>query len=91
MAFNCVNQKTSNALRGQSAIVTLNSSQEGLMSQLVLGQVATISSSGNTGTVSMIDLYGNTFRVAPIAPNKRFDSTSTPGFLNVTDVITITT
>lgn len=89
--INVTNRTASQTLRGQDAIVTLDSTDTGdNLPSIEVGQLCTIDSSSNTGTVSFVDYFGNTFRITPIQPDKDLSSTSTPGILAVDETITIT-
>lgn len=86
-----INQLASSALRGQSVIVYLNSAETlAKLSTITKGQKAVITSSSKVGYVSFVDYPGNSYEVTPVTPDARFDSTTTPGILNATEVITLT-
>jgi hypothetical protein len=70
------NRVAASALRGQSVKVTLDSTDSAQLATMVLGTVCTASGSSNTGVISSIDVYGTSFEVTPIQPNKRFDGTA---------------
>lgn len=90
MSLQCSNTKSSVALRGGAAIVTL-SGAEALtkLPQIVVGYKATMGSSANVGYVSSVDSYGVSFQVTPRNPDEFFESI-TPGYLNNGELITIT-
>jgi hypothetical protein len=73
MATTVTNRVASSALRGQGVKVTLDSTDSANLATMVLGTVCTASGSSNTGTIAEIDVYGNSFIVAPISPATRFD------------------
>lgn len=80
----------SSALRGQDAIVHLNSSDTlNVLPTLTVGQVCTVSSSSNTGNISSIDYKGNSFHITPTMPSDNLASSSTPGVLVSGETITI--
>lgn len=84
-----VNKVLANALRGQSVIVTVDSTEAVTkLPNVTVGQKATISSSSRYGYVESVDLYGMSFKVAPRNPDLRFDSTAL-GFLSVDETITL--
>lgn len=83
----CTNRTAAPALRGQGVKVTVNQAEQTELADLVLGATVT-AASGKTGTIASIDLDGYSFIVNPTQPNGYFDSTATPGVLNVGDVIT---
>jgi hypothetical protein len=76
MSTTVTNRVAASALRGESVKVTLDSTDSAKLATMVLGTVCTASGSSNTGTISAIDVYGNSFEVTPIQPNKRFDGTA---------------
>jgi len=89
MATVVTNQSSSSALRGQSAIVTLNATDAANLSSFTVGQQCVVGSSSKVGYISEIDLRGKTFRVIPRTPDLKFDSTTTPGLLNASDTVSI--
>lgn len=89
MAITVTNQVASQALRGQNVKVTLNGSDAAQLSNINIGDVCTISTSNNTGTIYSIDLYGNSFEITPIQPNYDCHG-SIPGYLNATDTVVVT-
>lgn len=83
------NTKSSPALNGQSALVTLSGAEaDANFSDLYEGQLCTIGSSSKTGHIGSIDALGISFKVIPAMPNTRFDSTDTPGILEAEDTVT---
>jgi hypothetical protein len=78
------------ALNGQAAKVTLSASEAiTYLSTLTLGQAATVTSSSKTGTICEIDVDGLSFLVRPASDAARFDSTTTPAVLAVSETITV--
>jgi hypothetical protein len=90
MATNFTNRKASQALDGQTVIVTLNSSDSANLGLVEEGMLAT-HSNGKTGTVRRVDYEGHQFQVEPIQPNMNFSSVSTYGYLAVGDVVSVNT
>jgi hypothetical protein len=88
MSITVTNQVASQALRGQNVKVTLDSSDAGQLANINIGDLCTISTSSNTGTVYSIDSYGNSFEITPIQPDKNCVG-SAAGYLAVSDTITI--
>lgn len=87
---NCTNTKTSPALPGASAWVTLSAAESlSVLPVLVEGQLCESESSEATGTIDRIDSFGHSFRVKPIQPDKQFNSGS-GGSLLPDELITIT-
>ncbi len=90
MAITVTNRIASQTLRGQDAIVHLDSTDAlTYISQLSVGQVATISSSSYTGNISFVDYNGNTFKITPTMPSDNLSSDSTPGILAAGETISI--
>ena len=90
MATN-INQIASSALRGQSVQVFLNSTETlSKLPSITVGQKAVVSSSSKVGYVCSVDYRGSSYEVTPDLPSNRFDSTSTPGILAVSETITLT-
>lgn len=81
------NRVASSALRGQGVKVTVNQAENSELALLTVGQTVTAAST-KTGTVFSVDLEGYSFIVTPTMPNGYFDSSATPGVLNVSEVIT---
>lgn len=88
MPLTLTNQVASQALRGQNVKVTLNSTDAAQLVNINIGDVCTISTSNNTGTVFSIDTYGNSFEIVPTQPNLTCVG-SLSGYLDVSDTITI--
>lgn len=91
MATNYVNRKASQSLRGQAVLVTLDSTDAANMYLLREGMLCTNSSSGKTGTVEKVNVYGNSFAVSPIQPNMDFASASVYGYLAVGETVSVNT
>jgi len=85
------NEKASQALRGQDVIVTLGTSDQSNLSSIIPGQSCSISGVAVYGTISKVDSYGISFEVSPLQPNLNFGSPSTPGYLDASETIIITT
>jgi hypothetical protein len=92
MAFTVINQNDSPALRGQDALVSLNSSQAriylGGQGAVYLGERAQIISSNNYGYVSEIDVYGTSFKIKPQYPWGNMASIY-KGHLAANDLVTL--
>jgi hypothetical protein len=88
MSINVTNQKASQALNGQDAIVTFSQTNYYTIATLAIGGKAGVVSSGKFGTISEVDIPGYTVKVKPASPAARFDSSATPGILNVNEVVT---
>lgn len=91
MATNFTNRRDSQSLKGQAVLVTLNASDSANLYLLRKGQLATNNSSGKTGTVGAIDVYGHSFWVSPIQPERDFASASVYGYLAVNETVIINT
>jgi hypothetical protein len=90
MAITVTQQIGSQSLRGQDAIVHLNSSDAlTYLPSLAVGQVCTIVSSSSTGNISFVDYPGSTFHITPTMPTGNLASSSTPGVLAAADTISI--
>jgi hypothetical protein len=88
---NFTNQKDSQALRGEAVLVTLNGSDSANLYKLQVGQLATNTGNSKTGTIAKVDVYGHSFLINPIQPDKRFDSAPTVyGILSATETIQVT-
>lgn len=86
----CTNQRSAPAFNGQSALVSLNSTDAAaILPTLVAGRQATCGSSSKLGYVVNPDTHGSTFEVVPVNEAARFDSSSTPGILNASETITL--
>jgi len=82
-----INDRTAQALRGESVIVTVPSSDWATVSSsLAIGDEILIPESGNLGTVGSIDSFGLTFEVVPFQPDFRFDGAN-PGLLTAGETI----
>jgi hypothetical protein len=89
MAYPVTNQTASPALKGQCAVVTLTqAAADAYISTLAEGTICT-AASGKVGYVQSVDTIGHTFKVRPRYHSGLFDSTATPGILNVSEVITV--
>ena len=88
---NYTNRKASQALKGQAVIVSLDGTDSNSIPLLAKGQLATNNSSGKTGTVGFIDVYGHSFQVVPIQEDRDFSSASTYGYLAVSETVVVTT
>lgn len=92
MSTDYVNQKASQALRGQAVLVTLNSADSANLYKVQQGQLATVGSNNKTGVVARVNIYGNSFLVNPIQPDRSFDSApGTYGYLAASETITVNT
>ena len=89
MATNFTNQKASQSLRGQAVLVTLNSSDAGNLYKVTKGALCTNNSSGKTGTVATVNVYGNSFWVSPIQPDRTFESSGTYGYLAANETVIV--
>jgi hypothetical protein len=88
MPITLTNQVASQALRGQNVKVTLDSTDAAQLPNINIGDVCTISTSSNTGTVFSIDTYGNSFEITPTQPNLTCIG-SVDAYLAVSDTVTI--
>lgn len=85
------NQLASQSLNGQAVIVTVNGTDAANLYKLREGQLATNLTSNKTGTVHSVDVYGTSFRIMPIQPDKNFDSAPTVyGYLRASETVTVT-
>jgi len=89
MAVSVTNQRESQSLDGQSAIVLLNAADAAKLSQISVGQACVLDSNAKAGAVCSVDQYGHTFKMNPRQPNFNLASDSTPGYLAAGEVITI--
>jgi hypothetical protein len=85
------NQKASQALRGESVVITLDATDQSNLANIIPGQACSISGVAVYGTVGSVDSYGISFKVAPLQPNLDFASPTKPGFLAASETIVITT
>ena len=84
------NRIASPALRGESVVITLDSTETlSKLPSITVGQQATLGSSSLVGYVESVDTYGNTFKIAPKTPATNLASSSTHGALAVGEVITL--
>jgi len=81
------NRVAAPALRGQGVKITLDATDQAVLSALTLGTVCTAAGSSNTGTIARIDTFGNSFIVNPTSPAGSF-SGSLAGQLAASVVIT---
>lgn len=82
------NQKYSQAFRGETATVTLNSSDAlAHLSFIQVGMHAQVDSSSKDAIVESVDYYGNSFRITPYMPTDTVEST--PGYLGSGETIAI--
>lgn len=81
MAISLVNQKSSQALRGEDVVVTLASGDISNLNSIPVGTVAYIYGTSVYGEVARVDTYGTTLEVSPKQPNFNFASPSHPGYL----------
>lgn len=91
MSVSVTNRKASQSLNGQAVLVTLDASDSSNLSDFSEGQLCTVTSSGDTGTIARVDTYGHSFLVNPIQMDKVFASTGTYGYLAVGETVTVTT
>lgn len=85
-----VNRKASQALRGETVIVTVDSTDQANLHLISKGQLATLSSNSKTGTVGRVDYFGNSFQVTPIQPDRDLSSVTPYGYLANGETITVT-
>ena len=88
MAITVTNTVASQSLRGQSVKVTVDQSDVSKLSSISVGDACEIDSNNTLGYVASVDLYGYSFLVNPVQPDKTFSST--PGYLEASETITIT-
>lgn len=90
MAIAVTNRIAQSALRGESAGVSLNSTDQAQLPSILIGMTATLGS-GAVGIVQRVDLFGTMFWIGPKAtPAGNVASASTPGILNVGETVTLT-
>lgn len=87
MSLTVTNQVASQALRGQSVIVSLDASDAANLSSLQIGMECQEDAFSTIGYISSIDLYGHSFEVSPVEPDKVFGG---EGYLPASSSITIT-
>jgi hypothetical protein len=79
------NIQDAQAYRGQAVKVTCNPE---IVQTLTLGALAVVGDLITpTGYISEIDFYGNSIKITPIQPDKRFDSI--PGILQAGQTIVV--
>lgn len=88
---NFTNRVASQSLSGQAVIVTCDATDSANIYKLVKGQIATNSSSGKTGTIGFIDVYGHVFEVNPLTNAADFASSAVYGYLAVSETVAVTT
>mgnify|MGYP000149966060 CR=1 FL=1 len=69
MSISLVNQKASQALRGEDVVVTLASGDLSNLANIPVGTEAYISGTSVYGSVARVDTYGTSLEVSPVAPN----------------------
>lgn len=89
MAISVTNRKESQALRGETVLVTLDPTDSAKLPHITEGMKATIISSNKTGTVCEVDTYGHYIKIKPQSPATNLESTTTPGYLNISEPITL--
>lgn len=90
MAFALINQKSSQALKGQCVVVTLTqAAADAYIATLATGTLCTAASSSKVGYIDSVDRFGHSFEVRPQYPFGLFDSTAEPGVLLINEQITI--
>lgn len=82
------NRKYSQALKGESVLVTLDATDSAQLADFSIGQECTIPTN-KTGYIDRIDLYGHSFGIKPSQPDKALNSDNAPGYLEVSETITI--
>ncbi len=88
---NVTNRIASQSLRGQAVIVSLDGTDSiGNLGNFAVGMLCQNNSSSKTGTIHGIDVYGHSFRVEPIQPDRDFSSASTYGYLAVGETVIVT-
>lgn len=88
MSISVTNQIASQALRGQSVKVTLDSTDSAQLVNLQIGDYCTINSGSSFGTICSIDEYGNSFQITPLQPDLTCVG-SVAGYLGAADSIAI--
>jgi hypothetical protein len=81
MAISLVNQKSSQALRGEDVVVTLASGDLSNLDSIPVGTECYISGTSVYGEVARVDSYGTSLEVSPLQPNLDFASPTHPGYL----------
>lgn len=88
MSTQVTQRKASQALMGQSVLVTLNGADSAELENFSEGMLCTHDQSGRTGTINRVDYYGNSFSVNPIQPDREF---GIYGYLAVNATVTVDT
>jgi len=89
MSLQCTNTKASQALKGQSVLVTLSATETlSKLPQIATGQKVTMGSTANVGYVYSVDAYGNSFKVSPANPDQHFESVEA-GYLSANELLTV--
>lgn len=81
MAISIVNQKSSQALRGEDVVVTLSAAAQSNLASIPVGTEAYISGTSIYGEVARVDVFGTSLEVSPLQPNLDFASPTHPGYL----------
>ncbi len=85
------NQVASQALRGQNVKITVDlATQSSEFAQLQVGQLCENSGGGADGYIYSIDTYGNSFEVAPVAPNFSMAGNASPGYFGAATDLDVT-
>lgn len=90
MAISVTQRTAASALRGEVVQVTLDSTDQAKLPNIVVGQLCQAVTSLKTGYVDSVDYLGNSFQIQPTYPSSSFDN-GTAGELAVGDIINITT
>ena len=81
MAISVVNQKPSQALRGEDVVVTFSAAAQSNLASIPVGTEAYIDGTSIYGVVSRVDVFGTSLEVSPLQPNLDFASPTHPGYL----------
>ncbi len=84
------NRVASQALPGEGVKVTLDATDSAKLATFTKGKQCESTTTSELGYINSIDVYGNSFTVAPVDGASKFSSTSPVGFLSSTEVITVT-
>ncbi len=84
------NRVASQALPGEGVKVTLDATDSAQLVNFTKGDQCVLTSSGAKGYINTIDVYGNSFTVAPVDGNQSFASTSPVGYISSTETVTVT-
>lgn len=76
------NRKAQPALRGQSVIVTLDSTDAAVLDSLEIGTTCTVGGTSNTGKIVFVDTKGCSFKITPTEPDQYFSGSSNGLFPN---------